>query len=77
VITVVQQLTIFDAVPKKETFAVGDTAEVVVNVSEKDVEDYYYLKVFEGMEGRIVNVLPRRQYKLLQAKQIQLGLMHC
>ncbi len=45
----VQQLTIFDAAPKKEAFAVGDTVEVVVNVSEKHVEDYYYLKVFEGM----------------------------
>jgi hypothetical protein len=45
----VQQLTIFDAVPMKEAFAVGDTVEIVVNVEEKDVEDYYYLKVFEGM----------------------------
>ena len=64
----VQQLTIFDAVPKKEAFDVGDTVEVVVNVEEKDVEDYYYLKVFEGMKGRIVKVLPRRQYEVLFAK---------
>ncbi len=28
----VQQLTIFDAVPKKEAFAVGDAVEVVVNL---------------------------------------------
>jgi len=29
VIAVVQQLTIFDALPKKEAFAIGDTVEVV------------------------------------------------
>jgi len=41
VITVVQQLTIFDAVLKKEAIAIGDTVEVVANVREKEVEDYY------------------------------------
>ena len=70
----VQQLTIFDAVPKKEAFAVGDTVEVVVNVEEKDVEDYYYLKLYEGSEGRVVKVLPIRQYEVLFAKSNQIGI---
>ena len=49
----VQQLTIFDAAPKKEAFAVGDSVEVVVNVAEKEVEDYYYLKLYAGSGGEL------------------------
>ncbi|MET3657856.1 hypothetical protein [Sporosarcina psychrophila] len=70
----VQQLTIFDAVPVKEAFAVGDAVEVVVNVEEKDVEDYYYLKLYEGSEGQVVKVLPLRQYEVLFAKSNQIGI---
>ena len=58
----------------KEIFTVSDTVEIVVNVEEKDVEDYFYLKVFEGMEGRIVKVLHRRQYEVLFAKSNQIGI---
>ncbi|WP_342538354.1 hypothetical protein MKY15_19835 [Sporosarcina sp. FSL K6-1540] len=47
----VQQLTIFD-VPAI-AFELGDTVEVVVNVEEKEVEDYYYLKLYEGSKGEL------------------------
>ncbi|AMQ06573.1 hypothetical protein [Sporosarcina psychrophila] len=67
----VQQLTIFDAVPK-EAFAIGDAVEVVVNVEEKEVEDYYYLKLYEGSKGQIVKFLPLRQYEVLFAKSNQI-----
>ena len=73
----VQQLTIFDAVPVKEAFAVGDTVEVVVNVEEKEVEDYYYLKTYEGSEGRVVRVvkvLPGQQYEVLFARNNRIGI---
>jgi len=70
----VQQLTIFDAVPVKEAFAVGDTVEVVVNVEEREVEDYYYLKSHEGSEGRIVKVLHGLQYEVLFARSNQIGI---
>ena len=69
----VQQLTIFDAVPVKDAFAVGDTVEVVVNVEEKEVEDYYYLKSYEGAEGRVVKVFPKQQYEVLFAKSNRVG----
>ncbi|WP_421100976.1 hypothetical protein ACOKXV_11425 [Sporosarcina psychrophila] len=67
----VQQLTIFDAVPAI-AFELGDTVEVVVNVEEKEVEDYYYLKLYEGAKGRIVKFLPKRQYEVLFAKSNQI-----
>ena len=67
----VQQLTIFDAVPTI-AFAIGDSVEVVVNVEEKEVEDYYYLKTYEGSEGRVIKVLPKRQYEVLFAKSNQI-----
>jgi len=70
----VQQLTIFDAVPVKEAFAVGDTVEVVINVPEKDVEDYYYLKTYEGSEGQVVKVLPGLQYEVLFARSNRIGI---
>ncbi|QNK87773.1 hypothetical protein H7992_21820 [Sporosarcina sp. resist] len=67
----VQQLTIFDAVPTI-AFELGDTVEVVVNVQEKEVEDYYYLKLYEGSKGQIVKFLPLRQYEVLFAKSNQI-----
>ncbi|QNK86456.1 hypothetical protein H7992_14430 [Sporosarcina sp. resist] len=69
----VQQLTIFDAVPTI-AFKLGDLVEVIVNVEEKDVEDYYYLKLYEGSEGRIVKFLPLRQCEVLFAKSNQIGI---
>ena len=69
-----QQLTIFDALPKKEAFAVGDTVEVVVNVEEKDVEDYYYLQGFVGLKGRIVEVIPGLQYEVQYEKKDRVGI---
>lgn len=69
----VQQLTIFDA-PVQDTFSLGDMVTVVVNVEEKEVEDYYYLKTFEGMKGRIVKALPGRQYEVLFAKSNEVGI---
>ncbi|MBO0587604.1 MULTISPECIES: hypothetical protein [unclassified Sporosarcina] len=74
VIALVQQLAIFDAVPKKGVFAVGDTVFVVVNVEGKDVEDYYYLKSYEGSNGRVVKVLPGLQYEVLFAKSNRIGI---
>lgn len=67
----VRQLTIFDAVPTI-AFELGDMVEVVVNVEEKEVEDYYYLKLYEGSKGRIVKFLPLRQYEVLFAKSNQI-----
>ena len=46
------------AVPKKEAFAIGGAVEVVVNVPEKDVDNYYYFKSYEGSKCRIVKVFP-------------------
>ncbi|KAA0941599.1 hypothetical protein FQ087_20800 [Sporosarcina sp. ANT_H38] len=69
----VQQLTIFDAVPKEEAFGVGDTVEVVVNVEEKDVEDYYYLQDFVGLKGRVVKVIPGLQYEVQFKKKDRIG----
>jgi hypothetical protein len=69
----VQQLTIFDA-PLQGEFAIGDEVTVVFNVQEKVVEDYYYLKTFEGMKGRIVKVLHGWQYEVLFAKSNQVGI---
>jgi len=54
--------------------AVGYAGEVVVNVLEKDVEDYYYLKMYEGSEGRIVKVLPSLQYEILFARSNRIGI---
>lgn len=69
----VLQLTIFDAVPTI-AFELGDTVEVVVNVEEKEVEDYYYLKSYEGSGGRIVKVLSGRQYEVLFPKDNRIGI---
>jgi hypothetical protein len=73
VIAVVQQLTIFDAVPR-EAFTISDTVEVVMNIEEKDVEDFYYLKSFVGMKGQIVKVIPNLQYEVLFAKSNRIGI---
>ncbi|MET3658360.1 hypothetical protein [Sporosarcina psychrophila] len=67
----VQQLTIFDAVPAI-AFELGDMVEVVVNVEEKEIEDYYYLKLYEGSKGRIVKFLSLGQYEILFAKSNQI-----
>ena len=69
----VQQLTIFDALPKV-AFAVGDTVEVVSEVDESEIEDYYYLKSFGGAKGKVVKVLPKLQYEVLFAKDNQIGI---
>ncbi|WP_342512818.1 hypothetical protein MKY34_19760 [Sporosarcina sp. FSL K6-1522] len=61
----VQQLTIFDALPTV-AFEVGDTVEVVDNVDESQIEDYYYLQDYVGLTGRIVKVIrgPVLQYEV-------------
>lgn len=69
----VQQLTIFDALPAV-AFAVGDTVEVWCNVNQSQVEDYYYLKTFEGAKGKVIKVLPKSQYEVLFAKDNQVGI---
>ncbi|MFJ7933687.1 hypothetical protein [Sporosarcina sp. NPDC096371] len=68
----VQQLTIFD-VPTT-TFEIGNTVEVVVNVTEKEVEDYYYLKEFQGVRGRVIKGLRGQQYEVLFAKCNRVGI---
>lgn len=68
----VQQLTIFDA-PVQDTFEIGDEVTVVVNVPEKDVENYYYLKRYEGATGKIVKLLPLQQYEVLFSKDNRVG----
>ena len=70
----VQQLTIFDAPDTSESFAIGDTVKVVVNVSENEVEDFYYLKTYEGARGKIVKVLPGRQYEVLFLRHDRVGI---
>lgn len=69
----VRQLTIFDAVPTI-AFELGDMVEVIVNVGEKDVEDFYYLKSYEGSKGRVVKVLSGRQYEVLFPKDNRIGI---
>lgn len=69
----VQQLTIFDSL-LAIAFEIDDTVEVVVNVDESEVEDYYYLKTFEGAKGKAIKVLPKSQYKVLFAKVHQVGI---
>ncbi|KAA0944096.1 hypothetical protein FQ087_18390 [Sporosarcina sp. ANT_H38] len=74
-IAVVQQLTIFDALPKKAAFVVGDTVEIVVNVEEKEVEDYYYLQDFVGLKGRVVKMIPGLQYEVQFKKKDRIGIL--
>lgn len=69
----VQQLTIFDALPTI-AFEVGDAVEVVADVDERQVEDYYYLKSFERAKGKVVKVLPESQYEVLFANDNQVGI---
>ena len=69
----VQQLTIFDSL-LAIAFEIDDTVEVVVNVDESEVEDYYYLKTFEGAKGKVIKVLPKSQYKVLFAKVHPVGI---
>ncbi|WP_342512275.1 hypothetical protein MKY34_16850 [Sporosarcina sp. FSL K6-1522] len=69
----VQQLTIFDALPStiSEAFEVGDTVIVVAKPNESDIEDYYYLQDYAGLTGRIVKVIrgPVLQYEVEFAKK--------
>lgn len=69
----VQQLTIFDALPTV-AFAVGDAVEVVADVDKSQVEDYYYLKAYEGAVGIVVKVLSKSQCEVLFAKDNQIGI---
>lgn len=59
-----KQLTIFD-IPLNP-FNIGEIVKVVNNADKDDPENYYYLKVFEGKEGRIREVIekPRLQYRI-------------
>lgn len=57
-----QQITIFDAPDTSDSFAIGDTVKVVVNVSENEVEDLYYLKTYERARGEVVKVLHVQKY---------------
>lgn len=70
-----QQLSIFDAAPNREAFTVGDTVEVVVNVEEKDVEDYYYLQGYVGLRGKIVKLLSKMQYEVQYEKKERVGIL--
>ena len=70
----VQQLTIFDA-PVTDAFAVGDIVEVVVNVEEKEVEDYYYLQGYMGLKGRVVKLLSKMQYEVQYEKKERVGIL--
>lgn len=69
----VQQLTIFDALPAI-AFAIGDMVTVVANVDESRVEDYYYLKTFDGAKGKVIKVLPKLQYEVLFVRDNQVGI---
>ena len=55
----VQQLTIFDVLPKVKEFEIGDVVKVVIDPTVKDVETIFYLPKFVGLEGRIVKVVRR------------------
>lgn len=62
-----QQLSLFDVLPVEiQAFDLKETVKPIVNVSEKSVEDYYYLKEFEGLQGQVVKVMhkPDLQYEV-------------
>ena len=70
----VEQLTIFDTLPTTGAFAVEDPVIVVANVSEKKVEDYYYLKDHEGLKGQVVKLLSHQQYEVQFPNRERLGI---
>lgn len=62
----VQQLTIFDSLPKAKEFKFGDAVKVVEVKEDMDVETYYYLPKFKGKRGLIMKVIrqPLLQYEV-------------
>ena len=71
-----QQLTIFDALPKVRGFEIGDVVEVVIDPDETDVETYFYLQEYEGLRGRVVKVIdvPGLQYEVQYEKKERVGI---
>ncbi|HJF32804.1 MAG TPA: hypothetical protein K8V56_13660 [Sporosarcina psychrophila] len=63
-----------------QAFDLEETVKTVVNVGEKSVEDYYYLKEFEGLQGRVVKVMhkPNLQYEVFFKNKERIGVFrHC
>lgn len=73
----VQQLTIFDALPTI-ALGVGDAVEVVADVDESKVEDYYYLQDYKGLTGRVAKVIrrPVLQYEVEFNKKVWNGIIY-
>jgi len=61
-----QQLTIFDALPKVQEFKFGDPVRIVEVTEDMDVEAYCYLPRFEGKRGLVMKVIrqPSLQYEV-------------
>lgn len=61
-----QQLTIFDALPKVKEFKFGDPVKVVEVTEDMDVETYFYLQSLQDRRGLIVKVIrqPSLQYEV-------------
>ena len=62
----VQQLTIFDALPKKKEFKFGEPVKVVEVTEDMDVETYFYLQGLQSKRGLIARVIrrPSLQYEV-------------
>lgn len=62
----VQQLTIFDALPVRKEFKFGDPVKVIEINEQMDGEAYYYLSLFTGKRGLIAKVIrqPSLQYEV-------------
>jgi len=73
---VVQQLTIFDALPVQKEFEINDAVEVVVSADQMDVETYFYLREFTGLRGRVIKVtrVPDLQYEVQYEKKERVGI---
>lgn len=61
-----RQLTIFDALPKRQEFKFGDPVRVIEVTEYMDVETYFYLLFLQGLRGLIVKVIrqPTLQYEV-------------
>ena len=70
----VQQLTIFDAVPKKEAFVVGETVEVVKHPDWERHNSITNHQGFVGLKGRVVKVIRGLQYEVFFSSKNRTGI---
>lgn len=62
----VQQLTIYDALPKQKEFKFGDPVRVIEIDDSMDAETHHYLSMYQGKRGLIAKVIrqPSLQYEV-------------